>query len=138
MKKRLARNVSHRDNANLSCIYSFLQLSGFFFWGGGVFFCFVLFLVVCFYQKRNIFVNCREFTFASRQFESPVFLLIILIHIRYIFEACRMLTLNCIRGYHGTQYLVFRLSHFNAAIFRANNFCNCLNSSCASFGEKKN
>ena len=48
------------------------------------------------------------------------------------------LTLNCIRGgFHGTQHLVFRLSHFNAAIFRADNFCNCLNSSCASFGEKK-
>ena len=25
----------------------------------------------------------------------------------------------------------------NAAIFWADNFCNCLNSSCASFGEKK-
>ena len=48
------------------------------------------------------------------------------------------LTLNCIRGgFHGTQHLVFRLSHFNAAIFRADNFCNCLNSSYASFGEKK-
>ena len=48
------------------------------------------------------------------------------------------LTLNCIRGgFHGTQHLVFRLSHFNAAIFWADNFCNCLNSSCASFGEKK-
>ena len=48
------------------------------------------------------------------------------------------LPLNCIRGgFHGTQHLVFRLSHFNAAIFRADNFCNCLNSSCASFGEKK-
>ena len=47
-------------------------------------------------------------------------------------------TFNCIRGgFHGTQHLVFRLSHFNAAIFRAGNFCNCLNSSCASFGEKK-
>ena len=40
-------------------------------------------------------------------------------------------------GYHGTQHFVFRLSHFNAAIFRADNFCNCLNSSYASFGEKK-
>ena len=29
-----------------------------------------------------------------------------------------------------------RLSHFNAAIFRADNFCNCQNRSCASFGEK--
>ena len=49
------------------------------------------------------------------------------------------LTLNCIRGrFHGTQHLVFWLSHFNAAIFRADNFCNCLNSSYASFGEKKN
>ena len=50
------------------------------------------------------------------------------------------LTLNCIRGggFHGTQHLVFQLSHFNAVIFRADNFCNCLNSSCASFGEKKN
>ena len=48
------------------------------------------------------------------------------------------LTLNCIRGgFHGTQHLVFRLLHFNAPIFRADNFCNCLNSSCASFGEKK-
>ena len=34
--------------------------------------------------------------------------------------------------------LVFRLSRFNAAIFQADNFCNCLNRSCASFGEKKN
>ena len=41
-------------------------------------------------------------------------------------------------GYHGTQHLVFRLSHFNDAIFRADNVCNCLNSICASFGEKKN
>ena len=50
-----------------------------------------------------------------------------------------LLTLNCIKGgFHGTQHLVFRLSHFNAAIFRADNFCNCLNSSCAPFGEKKN
>ena len=49
------------------------------------------------------------------------------------------LTLNCIRGgFHGTQHLVFRLSHLNAAIFRADNFCNCPNSSCAFFGEKKN
>ena len=29
--------------------------------------------------------------------------------------------------------LVFRLSHCNAAIFLVDNFCNCLNSSCASF-----
>ena len=36
-------------------------------------------------------------------------------------------------GFHGTQHLVFRLSHFNATIFRADNFCNCLNSSCPSF-----
>ena len=50
----------------------------------------------------------------------------------------QLLTLNCIRGgFHGTQHLVFRLSHFNAAIFWADNFFNCLNSSCASFGEKK-
>ena len=40
-------------------------------------------------------------------------------------------------GYYGTQHLVFRLSHFNAAIFLADNFCNCLNSRCASFGAKK-
>ena len=40
--------------------------------------------------------------------------------------------------FHGTQHLVFRLSHFNAAIFRADNFSNCLNSSCASLSEKKN
>ena len=26
---------------------------------------------------------------------------------------------------HGTQHLVFQLSHFNAAIFRADNICNC-------------
>ena len=56
-----------------------------------------------------------------------------LFHLKYPAGA---LTLNCIRGYHGTQHLVFRLSHFNAAIFLADNFCNCLNSSCASFGEK--
>ena len=49
----------------------------------------------------------------------------------------RGLTLNCIRGYHGTRHLVFRLSHFNAAISRADNLCNCLICSCASFGEKK-
>ena len=50
------------------------------------------------------------------------------------------LTLNCIGGgFHGrpTHHLVFRLSHFNAAIFRVDNVCNRLNSSCTSFGEKK-
>ena len=54
------------------------------------------------------------------------------------------LTLNCIRvrlggrGYHGTQHLVFRLLHFNAVIFLADNFCNFpkyIGFCC--FGEKK-
>ena len=49
-----------------------------------------------------------------------------------------VLILNCIRGYYGTQHFVFRFSHFNAAILLADNFCNCLNISCASFCEKKN
>ena len=39
-------------------------------------------------------------------------------------------------GFHGTQDLFFRLSHFKTAIFLVDNFCNCLNSSYASFGEK--
>ena len=31
------------------------------------------------------------------------------------------------KGVHGTQHLVFRLSHFNVAIFLVDNFYNCLN-----------
>ena len=41
------------------------------------------------------------------------------------------------KGDHGTQHLFF-LSHFNAALFLADKFCNCLYSSCTSFDEKKN
>ena len=53
-------------------------------------------------------------------------------------EVVANLTLNCIMGgVHGTQHFVFRLSHFNAAKFLVDIFCNCLNICCASFGEKK-
>ena len=56
-----------------------------------------------------------------------------------LFLPLSILTLNCIiRGYHGTQRLVFRLSHLNATIFLVYHFCNCLKSGCTSFGEKKN
>ena len=41
-------------------------------------------------------------------------------------------------GHHCTQHLDFRSLHSNAAVFLADNLCICLNSSCASFGEKQN
>ena len=48
------------------------------------------------------------------------------------------LTLNLDKGGTSTQQLgFFRLSHFNAAIFLADNSYNCLNSSCASLVKKK-
>ena len=53
-----------------------------------------------------------------------------------------LLTLYCIRGvpWYPTFVFVFFgsriLAHLNAAIFLVDDFCNCLNSSCVSFGEK--
>ena len=88
--------------------------------------------------SKIIFMNYDPLTGPTPPCACLTWFVLLIKHPLSTWEPFILLKLNCIRGgFHGTQHLVFRLSHFNAAIFWADNFCNCLNSSCASFGEKK-
>ena len=92
----------------------------------GLFCLFVCFFFVCLFVDFCLFVwlVCRDTWLVSQQKSN-------------LEQKGDTLTLNCIRGFHDTQHFVSRLCHFNAAKFLAEYFCNCLNSHCASFSEKK-